>query len=344
MFNFALMNLTTKQIAEEINGTLEGDSEIQISQLSKIEEGMKGSISFLANPKYTDYIYSTKASAVVVSNDFNPSEKISTTLIRVKDPYQSFTDLLELYNSNQNNSKGKAKTSIIDKSSSIGDNAFIDEYVIIKKNTIIGKNCNISSHSFIGYNVKIGDNIVIYPGVKILDDTIIGDNCIIHSCSVIGSDGFGFAPLEDGSYKKIPQTGNVIIKDNVEIGSNCTIDRATIGSTIINNGVKFDNQIQIAHNVEIGENTVIAAQCGIAGSTKIGKNCMFGGQVGVIGHLKVGDNVKIAAQSGVTSDIEDNQTIQGMPAIPSMNFNRSYIHFKNLPEIVKKIDKNNKDK
>ena len=308
MFNFALMNLTTKQIAEEINGTLEGDSEIQISQLSKIEEGMKGSISFLANPKYTDYIYSTKASAVVVSNDFNPSEKISTTLIRVKDPYQSFTDLLELYNSNQNNSTGIGKTSIIDKSSSIGD------------------------------------NIVIYPGVKILDDTIIGDNCIIHSCSVIGSDGFGFAPLEDGSYKKIPQTGNVIIKDNVEIGSNCTIDRATIGSTIINNGVKFDNQIQIAHNVEIGENTVIAAQCGIAGSTKIGKNCMFGGQVGVIGHLKVGDNVKIAAQSGVTSDIEDNQTIEGMPAIPSMNFNRSYIHFKNLPEIVKKIDKNNKDK
>ena len=185
---------------------------------------------------------------------------------------------------------------------------------------------------------------MIFHNVTIYHNVIIGDNCIIHSCSVIGSDGFGFAPLKDGSYKKVPQTGTVVIKDNVEIGSNCTIDRATIGSTIINNGVKFDNQIQIAHNVEIGENTVIAGQCGIAGSTKIGKNCMFGGQVGVIGHIKIGDNVKIAAQSGVTSDIKDNQTIQGMPAISSMNFNRSYIHFKNLSEIVKKIDKNNKDK
>ena len=344
MFNFALMNLTTKQIAEEINGTVEGDSEIKISQLSKIEEGENGSISFLANPKYTDYIYSTKASAVVVSNDFNPSEELSTTLIRVKDPYQSFTDLLELYNSNKKDSKGIAKTLIIDDSSSFGDNAFIGDYVIIKENSIIGKNCNISSHSFIGENVKIGENVLVYPGVKILDDTIIGNNCIIHSGSVIGSDGFGFAPLKDGSYKKIPQTGNVLIKDNVEIGSNCTIDRATIGSTIINKGVKLDNQIQIAHNVEIGENTVIAAQCGIAGSSKIGKNCMFGGQVGVIGHLKVGDNVKIAGKSTVTSDINDNETIKGTPAIPTRIFNRSYIHFKNLPEIVKKIDKNSKNK
>ena len=201
---------------------------------SHAARGEIGSISFLANPKYTEYIYSTKASAVVVSNDFNPSEKLSTTLIRVKDPYQSFTDLLELYNSNERSSKGIAKTSVIDKTSSLGDNAFIGEYVIIKKNSIIGKNCDISSHSFIGSNVRIGDNVVIYPGVKILNDTIIGDNCIIHSCSVIGSDGFGFAPLKDGTYKKIPQTGNVIIKDNVEIGSNSTIDRATIGSTIIN--------------------------------------------------------------------------------------------------------------
>ena len=338
------MNLTTKQIAEQLNGVIEGDSEINISQLSKIEEGEIGSISFLANPKYTEYIYSTKASAVVVSNDFSPSEKLSTTLIRVKDPYQSFTDLLELYNSNKTDSKGIAKTSIIDKSSSIGTDPFIGEYVVIRENSIIGKNCSIDSHSFIGSNVKIGDNVVVYSGVKILDDTIIGDNCIIHSCSVVGSDGFGFAPIKDGTYKKIPQTGNVLIKDNVEIGSNCSIDRATIGSTIINNGVKLDNQIQIAHNVEIGENTVIAAQCGIAGSSKIGKNCMFGGQVGVIGHVKVGDNVKIAAQSAVSSDIKDNEIIKGSPAIPTMNFNRSYIHFKNLAEIVKKIDKNNKDK
>ena len=333
------MNLTTKQIAEEINGTLEGDSEIQISQLSKIEEGTKGSISFLANPKYTDYIYSTKASAVVVSNDFNPSEKISTTLIRVKDPYQSFTDLLELYNSNQNNSRWKPKTSIIDKSSSIGDKAFIDEYVIIKKNTIIGKNCNIDSHSFIGSNVKIGDNIVIYPGVKILDDTIIGDNCIIHSCSVIGSDGFGFAPLDDGSYKKVPQTGNVIIKDNVEIGSNCTIDRATIGSTIINSGVKFDNQIQIAHNVSIGNSCLIASGVAIAGTTKIGDNVSIGGQVGIVGHLNIGNNCIIGAQSLVSKSFKDYLFISGNPARLHKDRIKQDIALRKLPTFIHK--KNN---
>ena len=197
----------------------------------------------------------------------------------------------------------------------------------------------IRDRVYIGNNVKIGNGSLIYPGVKILDDTIIGQNCIIHSSTTIGSDGFGFAPNDDGSYKKIPQTGNVVIGDNVEIGSNSTIDRATLGSTIISKGVKLDNQIQIAHNVEIGENTAIAAQSGVAGSTKIGKNCMIGGQVGIIGHIKIGDNVKIQAQAGVTSNIESNSRVTGTPAISYMNYNKSYIHFKNLPEIVKKIDK-----
>ena len=333
------MNFTTGQIADQINGTVIGNRDAVITSISKIEEGSKGSLTFLANPKYTEYIYSTNASAAIVSNDFKPTEKIQITLIKVKDPYCSFTTILELFNKNQSDRKGISDLTVIDKSSKISDSAFIGSFSTVGKNSIIADNCIIENQVFIGDNVKIGEGSMIYPGVKILDDTKIGKNCIIHSSCSIGSDGFGFAPNDDGSYKKIPQTGNVIIGDNVEIGSNSTIDRATLGSTIISNGVKLDNQIQIAHNVEIGENTAIAAQSGIAGSTKIGKNCMIGGQVGIIGHLKIGDNVKIQAQAGVTSDVESNARITGTPAISYMNYNKSYVHFKNLPEIVKKIDK-----
>jgi len=333
------MNFTTGQIADQINGTVIGNRDAVITSISKIEEGSKGSLTFLANPKYTEYIYSTNASAAIVSNDFKPTEKIQITLIKVKDPYSSFTTILELFNKNQSDRKGISDLTVIDKSSKISDSAFIGSFSTVGKNSIIADNCIIENQVFIGDNVKIGEGSMIYPGVKILDDTKIGKNCIIHSSCSIGSDGFGFAPNDDGSYKKIPQTGNVIIGDNVEIGSNSTIDRATLGSTIISNGVKLDNQIQIAHNVEIGENTAIAAQSGIAGSTKIGKNCMIGGQVGIIGHLKIGDNVKIQAQAGVTSDVESNARITGTPAISYMNYNKSYVHFKNLPEIVKKIDK-----
>ena len=333
------MNFTTGQIADQINGTVIGNRDAVITSISKIEEGSKGSLTFLANPKYTEYIYSTNASAAIVSNDFKPTEKIQITLIKVKDPYSSFTTILELFNKNQSDRKGISDLTVIDKSSKISDSAFIGSFSTVGKNSIIADNCIIENQVFIGDNVKIGEGSMIYPGVKILDDTKIGKNCIIHSSCSIGSDGFGFAPNDDGSYKKIPQTGNVIIGDNVEIGSNSTIDRATLGSTIISNGVKLDNQIQIAHNVEIGENTAIAAQSGIAGSTKIGKNCMIGGQVGIIGHLKIGDNVKIQAQAGVTSDVESNTRITGTPAISYMNYNKSYVHFKNLPEIVKKIDK-----
>ena len=333
------MNLTVGNIADQINGSVVGDRDIDISNISKIEEGAKGSLTFLANPKYTEFIYTTKASAAIVSSDFKPTERIELTLIKVKDPYSSFTTILELFDKDLSKRKGISQLTDIDKSSKISESSFIGSFSTVGENSIIGEKCIIENQVFIGNNVKIGNGCLIYPGVKILDDTIIGQNCIIHSSTTIGSDGFGFAPNDDGSYKKIPQTGNVVIGDNVEIGSSSTLDRATLGSTIINNGVKLDNQIQIAHNVEIGENTAIAAQSGVAGSTKIGKNCMIGGQVGIIGHIKIGDNVKIQAQAGVTSNIESNSRVTGTPAISYMNYNKSYVHFKNLPEIVKKIDK-----
>jgi UDP-3-O-[3-hydroxymyristoyl] glucosamine N-acyltransferase len=333
------MNLTAGHIADQINGTVVGDRNIDIFNISKIEEGSKGSLTFLANPKYTEFIYTTKASAAIVSSDFEPTERIELTLIKVKDPYSSFTTILELFDKDLSKRKGISQLTDVDKSSKISDSSFIGSFSTVGENSIIGEKCIIENQVFIGNNVEIGNGCIIYPGVKILDDTIIGQNCIIHSSTTIGSDGFGFAPNDDGSYKKIPQTGNVVIGDNVEIGSNSTIDRATLGSTIISNGVKLDNQIQVAHNVEIGENTAIAAQSGVAGSTKIGKNCMIGGQVGIIGHIKIGDNVKIQAQAGVTSNIESNSRVTGTPAISYMNYNKSYVHFKNLPEIVKKIDK-----
>ena len=333
------MNFTAGQIADQINGTIVGDRDVDIFNISKIEEGTKGSLTFLANPKYTEFIYSTNASAAIVGEDFEPTEKINTTLIKVKDPYSSFTTILELFNKEITSKKGISEFTVIDKNAIISDSSYIGSFTTIGKDSKISDNCIIENQVFIGNNVEIGEGTRIYPGVKILDDTKIGKNCIIHSSCSIGSDGFGFAQNDDGSYKKIPQTGNVIIGDNVEIGSNSTIDRATLGSTIIHKGVKLDNQIQIAHNVEIGENTAIAAQSGIAGSTKIGRNCMIGGQVGIIGHLKIGDNVKIQAQAGVTSDIKSDSRVTGTPAISYMNYNKSYIHFKNLPEIVKKIDK-----
>jgi UDP-3-O-[3-hydroxymyristoyl] glucosamine N-acyltransferase len=333
------MNFTAGHIADQINGTVVGDRDIDIFNISKIEEGSKGSLTFLANPKYTEFIYTTKASAAIVSSDFEPTERIELTLIKVKDPYSSFTTILELFDKDLSKRKGISQLTDVNKSSKISDSSFIGSFSSVGENSIIGEKCIIENQVFIGNNVEIGNGCIIYPGVKILDDTIIGQNCIIHSSTTIGSDGFGFAPNDDGSYKKIPQTGNVVIGDNVEIGSNSTIDRATLGSTIISNGVKLDNQIQVAHNVEIGENTAIAAQSGVAGSTKIGKNCMIGGQVGIIGHIKIGDNVKIQAQAGVTSNIESNSRVTGTPAISYMNYNKSYVHFKNLPEIVKKIDK-----
>src|SRR5210317_2363551 len=341
------MNFTAGQIADQINGTIVGDRDIDILNISKIEEGSKGSLTFLANPKYTEFIYTTKASVAIVSSDFEPTEKIELTLIKVKDPYSSFTTILELFNKDLSNRKGISQLTVIDKSSKISDSSFIGSFSSVGENSIIGENCVIENQVFIGNNVEVGNGCKFYPGVKILDDTIIGQNCIIHSSTTIGSDGFGFAPNDDGSFKKIPQTGNVVIGDNVEIGSNSTIDRATLGSTIISDGVKLDNQIQIAHNVEIGEHTAIAAQTGIAGSTKIGRNCKIGGQVGIVGHITIGDRVRIQAQSGIGRNVKDDEFLQGSPALNYADYNKSYVHFKNLPKLVNRIndfDKKSEDK
>ena len=332
------MKFTAAQIASILNGTIDGDASIEVSQLSKIEEGTMGSLTFLANPKYTPYIYNTNASLVIVNNDFVAEEEITPTLIRVPDAYQAFSTLLEFYNKQKAAKAGVEKTAIIGKDSTVDNSAYVGHYVVIGKNVIIGKNVSIHSHVVIEDDVVIGDDTVIFQHSTIHSSTSLGKFCVVHGGCIIGSDGFGFAPKEDGTYKKVPQTGRVVIEDHVDIGANSTIDRATLGETRICRGVKLDNQIQIAHNVEIGANTVIAAQSGVAGSTKVGSNCVIGGQVGIIGHLKVGDNVRIQGQSGVTSNIKSDQALYGTPAISYKDYIKSYIFFKRFPSIVKRLE------
>jgi UDP-3-O-[3-hydroxymyristoyl] glucosamine N-acyltransferase len=333
------MKFTAKQISEMLNGTVEGDESVIISKLSRIEEGEIEGITFLANPKYTQYIYTTKASVVVVANDFVPEQRLSPTLIRVENPYLSFAVLLEAYNQIKFNKKGISKHSFIHESAVLGQNCYVGEFASIGENVTLGDNVKIYPNSYIGDSVTIGNNTTIFAGVKLYCDTIIGEKCTVHSGAVIGADGFGFAPSGDNNYQKIAQTGNVVIEDNVEIGANTTIDRATLGSTIIRKGVKIDNLIQIAHNVEIGENTVIAAQTGISGSTKIGKNCMIGGQVGIVGHITIADNVKIQAQSGINKSLTiEGEAVQGAPAYNIKEYLKSYVHFKNLPGIVSRLE------
>jgi UDP-3-O-[3-hydroxymyristoyl] glucosamine N-acyltransferase len=332
------MKFTAEQIAGILEGEIVGDPNVEVSRLSKIEEGSEGSLTFLSNPKYINYIYSTKASITIVNDTFVPEYPISTTLIKVADAYKAFSKLLEFYNQVKQNKSGIEQPSFISESAKYGENLYVGSFSYIADNVILGDNVKIYPNSFIGDNVTIGDNVIIFAGAKIYSETIIGNNCIIHSGVIIGADGFGYAPNEDGTYNKIPQIGNVIIEDDVEIGANSTIDRATLGSTIIRKGVKIDNQIQIAHNVEIGKNTVIAAQTGIAGSTKVGENCMIGGQVGIVGHLTIGNNVRIQAQSGVAGNIKDNEVLQGSPTFGYSDFSKSYIHFKNLPKLVKEIE------
>lgn len=331
------MKFTAQQIAAQLEGTVEGDPDVEIFQLSKIEEAQEGSLTFLSNPKYTPFIYKTQASVTIVNQDFVAENDLTTTLVRVSNAYDSFTVLLDYYNKVKTSKKGVSKSAVIDPSVLMGKNCFVGHLSCIEEETEIADDVKIFSQVFIGSNVSIGAGTIVFPGAKILDDTIIGENCVIHSGAVIGSDGFGFAPQKDGAYKKIPQTGIVVLGDNVDVGSNSTIDRATLGVTSIANGVKLDNQIQIAHNVEIGENTVIAAQTGIAGSSKIGKNCVIGGQVGIIGHVTIGDNVKIQGQSGVISSIKENSKIQGTPAFSYNAYNKSYVYFKNLPNLAKEI-------
>jgi UDP-3-O-[3-hydroxymyristoyl] glucosamine N-acyltransferase len=332
------MQITTGEIASFLGGELEGDPNIILTGPAKIEEGKPGAITFLANPRYEEYIYSTKASAVLVNKTFQPQSGIKATLIRVPDVYGAIAQLLNAFSGGEDIDRKIDPLAIVESNAKIGEEVAIGALSVISAEVEIGDRSVIHPQVFIGKNVKIGKNAKIYPGVRILHNCIIGDNCTIHSNTVIGADGFGFQPNEKGNYEKVPQIGNVVIGNHVEIGSNTVIDRATMGSTVIQNGVKLDNLIQIAHNVIIGENTVMAAQCGVAGSAKIGKNCMIGGQVGISGHIKVADGTKIAGQSGIMGTIKEEGTSQfGSPAIPYNDFLKSYIGFKKLPEIMKKM-------
>ena len=332
------MKFTAEQIAGILNGEVIGNPSAEVYKLAKIEEGTEGSLTFLANKKYVNYIYTTLATITIVNNDFTPDQEIKTTLIKVEDAYKSFSTLLEYYNQVKLMKSGIEQPSMISENVTYGEGLYLGSFCYIGKNVTIGKNAKIYPNCFIGDNVVIGDDCVFFAGVRVYSESVIGSKCTIHSGAIIGSDGFGFAPQEDGTFSKIPQIGNVVIEDNVEIGANTTIDRATLGSTFIRKGVKLDNHIQVAHNVEIDKNTVIAAQTGIAGSTKIGKNCMIGGQVGIAGHLVIGNGVKIQAQAGIAKNIGDNEVVQGTPAFNYSDFAKSYVHFKNLPNIVSDLE------
>ena len=332
------MVFSAKQIAGILKGAVEGDPDVKVGNFSKIEEGKPGTLTFLANLKYSAYIYTTHASIALVNNDFKPEKSLpaTLTLIRVPNAYMALATLMEMVNQAKSNKQGIEQPVFINPSVKLPENIYIGAFSYLGENVKIGENVSIYPQSFVGDNVEIGDNTIIYAGVKIYENCKIGKNCIIHSGAVIGADGFGFAPDGD-KYKKIPQLGNVIIEDDVEIGANTTIDRAVMDSTIIRSGVKLDNLIQIAHNVEIGENTGIAAQTGISGSTKVGKQCMIGGQVGLGGHIKIGDRVNLGAQSGIISNIEDDKTLMGAPAIDLKNYFRSCIVFPKLPEMYKTV-------
>lgn len=340
------MEFSARQIADILEGIIVGNADATVDRLSKIEEGEPGSLTFLANPKYIEFIYSTKASVAIVGLDFESTKELPSTLtlIKVKDAYQSFAQLLEYYNHLKNDKTGIEEPVKVCENASIGTNVYLGAFSYIGKNTSIGDDTKIYPNTFIGDDVSIGSGVIIYAGCKIYSDTIIGDNCVIHAGVVLGADGFGFAPNQENEYSKVAQIGNVIIEDFVEIGANTCIDRATLGSTIIKKGTKLDNLIQIAHNCEVGENTVIAAQTGIAGSTKIGKNIMIGGQVGIIGHLNIANDVKIAAQSGVAGSIKkEGQILQGSPAIEAGKYQRSYVAFRRLPELMNKLSELEKE-
>lgn len=332
------MEFSAKQIAQMLEGRVEGNENAVVSKLCKIEEGEEGGLSFLANPKYNHYLYSTKASIVIINDSFEPEEEIKTTVIRVKDAYSCFAKLLEIYNQYRLNKSGISSLAFIDKQAEIAEDVYVGEFAVISKGAKIGKGSKIYPHVYIGDDVKIGENVTLFAGVRIYHDTVIGNNCILHSGAVLGADGFGFAPLADGTFKKIAQIGNVVIEDDVEIGANATIDRATMGSTKVMKGTKIDNLCQLGHNVVIGQSTAMAAQTGVAGSTKIGSNCFIGGQVGFSGHIKVGDRCSIGAQAGIISDIKDEARIIGSPAIDAKTYMKSYVYFRKLEQMKNKMD------
>jgi UDP-3-O-[3-hydroxymyristoyl] glucosamine N-acyltransferase len=333
------MEFTAAQIAGILNGEVIGNPDASVSALAKIEEGQPGALSFLSNPKYEPYIYATQSSICIVNKTFTPSKELpaSLTLIKVEDAYACFAKLLELYNSMNRKEAKIEQPSYIDPSAQIGENVYIGAFAYIGKNVTIEANAQIYPNVVLQDNVHIGENTCVYANVSVYYDCKIGNKCIIHAGSVIGSDGFGFAPDENGVYSKIPQIGNVVIEDDVEIGANCTIDRATMGSTYIRKGVKMDNLCQIAHNVDVDQHTAMAAQVGIAGSAKIGKHVMIGGQTGIAGHLSVADHTKIVAQSGIPSTVKKADTLMGTPAIPINDYKRSHFGFRKLPGLIQKI-------
>lgn len=331
------MEFTAKQIAEFLQGKVEGNELATVHTFAKIEEGTEGAITFLANPKYTHYIYNTKAGIVLVNEDLQLEQPVTTTLIRVKNAYECVAKLLQLYESMKPKKTGISPLASIDATSNVGENCYIGAFVVVGENARIGKGCTIHSHAVIGDNVTIGNNCIIYPNVTIYHGCVIGNRVTLHAGSVVGSDGFGFAPSTDG-YDKIPQIGIVTIEDDVEIGANTCIDRSTMGSTFVRKGVKLDNLVQIAHNTDIGENTVMSAQVGIAGSTKVGKWCMFGGQVGIAGHIEIGDKVFLGAQSGVPGSIKSGQKLIGTPPMEQIPYFKSQAIFRKLPELYKQLN------
>jgi UDP-3-O-[3-hydroxymyristoyl] glucosamine N-acyltransferase len=332
------MEFTARQIADLLGGQLEGNPDIAVSRVIKIDENDVGGLSFLANPKYEKFIYSTQADVVIVHTDFKAEKELKPTLIKVDEPYLAVAALLDMYNKMKLDKSGISELAFIHESAVVGENVYVGEFACVGKDVVLEDNVKVYPQVYLGDNVRLGEGTIVFAGARLYHDTIVGKECIIHSGVVIGGDGFGFAPSGNDDYVKVAQIGNVLIEDNVEIGSNTAIDRATIGSTIIRRGVKLDNLIQVAHNVEIGENTVIAALTGISGSTKIGKNCMIGGQVGLAGHIKIGDNVKIQAQAGVPSNLKDGEMVMGSPSINFRQYMKSYIHFKNLDKIIDRID------
>ena len=331
------MEFSANDIAALLNGEVEGDGNIKVSNISKIDQSVPGTLTFLSNPAYTKFIYTTTASLVIVSKDFKPDNSLSCTLIRVDDAYAALAKLLDFYTKTKPSKVGVEKPSFVSTSAILGDQVYIGAFAYIGEKAVIGNNVKIYPHVYIGDNGKIGDNTILYSGVKIYADCLVGASCIFHSGAVVGSDGFGFAPNPDGTYTKIEQIGNVTIGDNVEIGANTTIDRATMGSTILANGVKLDNLVHIAHNDEIGENTVMAAQSGLAGSTIVGKNCMFGGHVAITGHITIGDNTKIGPKSGVMSSVKPNSVLLGAPAANFKDTMRQYSIIRNLPKMREEL-------
>jgi UDP-3-O-[3-hydroxymyristoyl] glucosamine N-acyltransferase len=333
------MEFTAEMIAGFLEGEITGDPSARVTTICKIDESVPGALAFLSNPKYEHHIYDTKATIVIVNQDFMPTKPVAATMIRVPKAYAAFAKVLELYQSMKPQKSGISPQAFISPSATVGEGAYVGEFAVIGDGVTIGKNAKIYPQVYIGDRVTIGDNVTLWPGAKIYEECVLGDRVTLHAGTVIGADGFGFAPQEDGTYYKIPQIGNVVIESDVEIGANTCVDRATMGSTVIGRGVKLDDLVMVAHNVVIGEDTVFASQVGIAGSTKIGRRCMFGGQVGVAGHISIADGTQIASQSGIAHSVKKtNQTLMGSPAYDAAAYQRAIVAFKSLPDILKKVN------